>query len=66
MPASSASFLSSPAAVLSVLSVRTTTKALSLLFSPIFSSIFLTKLAKGSEVLRAKTQTTGAGPYRQR
>ena len=48
------------------LSVRTTTKLLSLSFSPIFSSICLTKLAKGSEVLRAKTQTTGAGPYRQR
>jgi hypothetical protein len=26
----------------------------------------LTKLAKGSEVLRAKTQTTGEAPYLQR
>ena len=41
-------------------------EALQLLFSPIFSSICLTKLAKGSEVLRAKTQTTGAEPYFQR
>jgi hypothetical protein len=33
---------------------------------PVFVSICLTKLAKGSEVLRAKTQTTGAAPYHQR
>jgi hypothetical protein len=35
-------------------------------FSPIFVSICLTKLAKGSEALRAKTQTTGLAPYLQR
>ena len=43
-----------------------TTKLLSSSFSPILRSICLTKLAKGSEVLRAKTQTTGAEPYLQR
>ena len=65
MPAVFASFFRSSAGFSPFLGMMTT-KLLSLPFSPIFSSICLTKLAKGSEVLRAKTQTTGAAPYLQR
>jgi hypothetical protein len=65
MPASLASFVKSSAGFSPFLGMMTT-KLLSLSFSPIFLSICLTKLAKGSEVLRAKTQTTGAEPYAHR
>ena len=64
-PASLANLTRASAGCSPFLGVRTT-KLLSLLFSPIFLSICLTKLAKGSEVLRAKTQTTGAGRTCQR